>query len=254
MKRFEFRLIQFFFPRELPNRKANFRFIVDLRFIDQNGRHATEHAVMPGLDTFWECDTGESNKLNYVRDCGTNRDSCARFNMKPKGNKSVHEWDRLILVVMGYDIHSIQFTVYDVDRRDVWDNLRNFLKETVGAVIGNIKAAIPGNLPSPLSDSFGGFADDVESFVLKKLAGGDKILFRGSCAKRDFEKQNNSSIDGMKHLGTIEGKGRGKNEDDGKYKICFSVYSTTCIYKVSTAQPDEIPCPCPSDTKSQEST
>ena len=64
---FEFTLAEFTFPAKLPNDKANFRFVVDLRFIDDKGRFTTEHAVMPSLDTFWECDTRRADRPNYVR-------------------------------------------------------------------------------------------------------------------------------------------------------------------------------------------
>ena len=49
MPLFELVLTEFLFPKALPNDKANFRFIVDLRFINEKGQFITEHAVMPSL-------------------------------------------------------------------------------------------------------------------------------------------------------------------------------------------------------------
>ncbi len=66
MQMFELELTKFEFPQDLPNQKANFRFVVDLRFIDNEDRFSTEHAVMPGLDTFWECSADRRNAPNYV--------------------------------------------------------------------------------------------------------------------------------------------------------------------------------------------
>ena len=43
-----------------------------------------------------------------------------------------------------------------------------------------IKGVIPKDLPVSLPGSLGGAADDLQSFLLKKLAGGDDVLFRGS--------------------------------------------------------------------------
>lgn len=222
MNRFEFTLTEFRFPKNLPNPQANFRFVVDLRFIDDKGRLATEQAVMPGLDTFWECAKDEHDKLNYVRACDSGSDPCAHFNMT--GHNSVHEWDRMIHSVKAEKIHSIQFTVFDVDRKDAWDRLENFLKGTVGAVIGNIKAAIPGILPSPLPKSFGGAADDVQSFVLKKLAGGDKVLFRGSVAAKDCLDRPKGSSGSTSYINGSGGKivGQGKH---GSYEIGFCISS-----------------------------
>lgn len=86
---FELVLKEFLFPDNLPNRNANFRFIVDLRFINDKGHFTTEHAVMPGLDTFWECDKDQTDMPNYVRDSDH-----SQFNME-----KIDDWDRLILCV-----------------------------------------------------------------------------------------------------------------------------------------------------------
>ena len=136
---------------------------------------------MPSLDTFWECDTGRTDRPNYVR----NLDKDGKIvNRNYEGNQfnmcTIGDWDKLILCVKGESVHSIQFKVIDVDRKDAWDEVKNFLEGMIGTVIGKIKGGISGNLPSPLPESLGGAADDLQSFLLKKLAGGDKVLFRGS--------------------------------------------------------------------------
>ena len=207
MPLFELVLTEFLFPEDLPNRNANFRFIVDLRFINEKGQFITEHAVMPSLDTFWECDTGRKDRPNYVR----HEDNCtigdivySQFNMD---NDVIDDWDKLILCVKGESIHSIQFKVIDVDRKDAWDKVKNFLEGMIGAIIGKIKGGIPGKLPFPLPESLGGAADDLQSFLLKKLAGGDKVLFRGSGKLEIPENGQTTPFE-------VEGKGT-----EGKYKI-----------------------------------
>ena len=126
MPLFELTLKKFLFPKDLPNDKANFRFIVDLRFINEKGQFITEHAVMPSLDTFWECDTGRKDRPNYVRgkDVSSN---CSQFDMC-----AIDDWDKLILCVKGESVHSIQFKVIDVDRKDAWDKVKNFLEGMIG--------------------------------------------------------------------------------------------------------------------------
>ncbi len=208
MKTFELTLAKFLFPKDLSNGKANFRFVVDLRFINSKGQFTTEHAVMPSLDTFWECDTGRKDRPNYVRHsedkgCYSQFDMCA-----------VDDWDRLILLVKGNSVHSIQFKVIDVDRKDAWDKVKNTLGGIVGAVIGKIKGVIPETLPLSLPETLGGAADDVQSFLLKKLAGGDKVLFRGS---RKFKDEDLPGDGASKDL-CISGKGT-----EGGYKIGFSL-------------------------------
>ena len=178
MPLFKFTLKEFRFPKKLSNNKANFRFVVDLRFINDESQFATEHAVMPGLDTFWECDTGKKDKPNYVR--GKDAGDYGQFDMNDNG--PIDEWDRLILHVKGKSVHSIQFKVIDVNREDAWDKVKDFLGGIIEAVIGKIKGVIPtaGIPASLLAESLGGAADDVQSFLLKKLAGGNDVLFRGS--------------------------------------------------------------------------
>ncbi len=214
MPLYEFTLTDFLFPADLPNNKANFRFVVDLRFIDHRSQFATEHAVMPSLDTFWECDTEREGKPNYVRGTGEEElriakgpsSRCGRFEID-----AIDDWDRLILLVRGKSIHSIQFKVFDVDRRDAWDKIKDFLGGIVEAVIGRIKGAIPENLPLHLPESLGGAADDLQSFLLKKIAGGDAVLFRGSARLREL-------ADGESTRLTIHGQGT-----RGAYMIGFNL-------------------------------
>ncbi len=211
---YEFTLTDFLFPADLPNNKANFRFVVDLRFINHRSQFATEHAVMPSLDTFWECDTERAGKPNYVRDAGEEAlragegpaSRCGRFEMA-----TIDEWDKLILLVRGKRVHSIQFKVFDVDRRDAWDKIKDFLGGIVEAVIGRIKGTIPENLPLHLPESLGGSADDLQSFLLKKLAGGDAVLFRGSTLLSE-------PADGESAHLAVHGRGT-----RGKYMIGFSL-------------------------------
>ena len=198
MPQFEFTLKGFRFPTKLPNNKANFRFVVDLRLIGDDDQFITEHAVMPSLDTFWECDTSRKDKPNYVRAPGN-----PEFDI----NK-IDAWDRLILRVKAKSVHSIQFKVFDVDRKDAWDKVKNVLGKIIETVIGGIKGSILGKAPFPLPAALGGAADDVQSFLLKKLAGGDKVLFRGSAAL------TNSTGSGP----TVKGLGT-----DGQYAIDFNV-------------------------------
>ena len=205
---FQIDLAGFQFPAELPNDKANFRFVVDLRFTDENGRFTTQHAVMPSLDTFWECDTRRSDRPNYVRgnDAEGEGDSPGRFDMQ-----AIDDWDRLVLLVKGQSVHSLQCKVFDVNRRDAWDKVKDFLKGVVEAVLGRVKGFVSPDAPVLVSESLGAAADDLQSFLLKKLAGGDDVLFRGSTAVR--EPTDGGSGPALQH---VEGRGT-----RGAYRISF---------------------------------
>ncbi len=184
MPLYELKLAEFKFPKNLRGDNANFRFVVDLRFVDDKGRPAVEHTVMPSLDTYWECDPGQSEEPNFVRGKNGEKDIAA-FDM----NK-IDDWDKLILFVTGESLHSIRFTVLDVDRKDFWDVVKRSLGKIAKVVMGRVKDVIPhGN--ALLFKSLGSAAEDAQSFLLKDLAGGDKvdrILFIGS--KRFTEKYN----------------------------------------------------------------
>ncbi len=198
-------LTGFHFPRELPNNKANFRFLVDVRHANKKGEFATEHAVMPSMDTFWECDKSRKDKPNFVR--GQDVENFGTFNM----NK-IDDWDRLILLLRGAKLHSIQFKVFDVNRIDAWDKIKDVVGAIVQALIGKLKGMIPGLPALPgVSDSLGSAVDDLESWLIKKLSGGgDKILFRGS---KTLKGNGNPSY-------VIQGNG-----SRGEYKITFKVES-----------------------------
>jgi len=167
-------LTGFHFPRKLPRRKANFRFVADVRYVNGRGEHDTEHSVLPDLDRYWECDPERKKTPEYVR--GPEKGKTASFDMS-----RIDEWDRLVLLVRGDGIHSVQFKVLDVNRADGWDRLRRALGDVVSTLIGRARTIVPDKAWA-VSDSFGTAATDLESTLVARLAGGDAPLFRGSTA------------------------------------------------------------------------
>jgi len=165
MATYELTLNAFKFPKNLENHKANFRFVVNLRYVDAEGNLATAQAILPGLDTFWECDKGRSHEPNYVR--GNDETNWATFDMD-----RIDSWDKLIFMVPASRLHSIQFKVFDVNRTDGWDKIKNTLSSIAGTIFEDVKQFIPG--------MFGNATDDIKSFLLKKWAGGDTILYKQS--------------------------------------------------------------------------
>ena len=159
----------FTFPEALARNRSNFRFLVDLRYLDHKSNFQTSHAVMPSLDTFWECDPQRDQKPNYVR-----ASTGSAFDMS-----RVDCWDRLILMVNCERLLAIQFKVFDVNRPDAWDRMKGFAGGVAGALVGRVRREMPNG--GMFAQPMGGAADDLRSFLLMKLAGGaDKLLFRGS--------------------------------------------------------------------------
>jgi len=171
---FALSLTGFEFPRRLSRRKANFRFVADVRYVNGRGEHDTEHSVLPDLDRWWECDPERAGNPDYVR--GDEEGESARFDMT-----RIDDWDRLVLLVRGDSVHSVQFKVLDVNRSDGWDRLRRALGDIVSTLIGRARTLVPD--PAwVISDSLGAAATDVESAILTRLAGGAEPLFRGSAS------------------------------------------------------------------------
>lgn len=170
MPLFELNLTGFRFPDDLPNDRANFRFVADLRYMDHRKQFKTAHAVMPSLDTFWECDKRRGDRPNHVRDA-----SEARFDMA-----KIDVWERLVFLVRAEAVHSIQFKVLDVNRRDAWDIVKDFLGGVLEGAVGGWKKDLRKEVSGLEGGALGAAGDDVQSFLLKKLAGGDKLLFRGA--------------------------------------------------------------------------
>lgn len=170
---FELVLTGFDFPSKLPRRKANFRFVADVRYVNGRGEHDTEHSVLPDLDRYWECDPERKGAPEYVR--ASDKGKLATFDMR-----RIDAWDRLILLVRGDSVHSVQFKVLDVNRSDGWDRLRRALGDVVATLVGRARTAVPDKAWI-VSDSLGAAATDLESTLVTRLAGGDRPLFRGSC-------------------------------------------------------------------------
>ncbi len=185
-KEHEITLKGFQFPPTLPNNKANFRFVFDLRYINEKGEYKTESAVMPSFDTYLECDTRKRKSPNYVR-----ADNASAFDMG-----KIDHWDKLIFLGKANRLHSIQVKVFDVDRKDFWDTLQGAFSQIVQAVFGRITSNI--SIPQVFSDAFGTVTDDLKSTLTKRMAGGDKVLFRGSSA---LDGQSPFDIDGAGSLG-----------------------------------------------------
>ncbi len=173
MALFELNIDDFDFPTDLGNKQANFRFVVDVRYINEDDELSTSHSVMPSLDTFWECDKDRATAPNYVRDNGHG------FEMA-----RIDAWDRLVLVTKANSIHSVQFKIFDVDRRDFWDKVKEFVAPIIQSLFGFVAKSTTGAIPKPiafLTGAFGTAIEDVESYTLKKLANGeDRLLCKGT--------------------------------------------------------------------------
>ena len=108
-----------------------------------------------------------------------------RYDLKAKSSNQfylmsvIDDWDRLILLVRGDAIHSIQFKVFDVNRPGTLDRIRQGVGEVLGSLMGRARNSLP-DVAGVLSDSLGSAATDLESALITRVAGADRLLFRGS--------------------------------------------------------------------------
>lgn len=174
---FELVLTGFDFPRKLPRRKANFRVVADVRYVNGRGEHDTEHSVLPDLDRWWECDPERKDAPDYTRGAETGETATLDI-------ERVDPWDRLILLVRGESVHSLQLKVFDVNRSDGWDRLRRALGDVVSTLVARGRAVAPEKAWA-VSDALGTAATDLESSLVGRLAGGEDLLFRGSATLAD---------------------------------------------------------------------
>lgn len=166
MAKFELNLERFWFPGALADNRSNFRFVVDVRMV-RGGKFATDTSVLPGFDTWWECDQKKRDHPNYVRADGNT------FDMS-----RIDGWQRLVLLTNADSLHSVQVKVFDVDRPDAWDAFRDAFGQIAQTVIGRVPRAL--DLPQLAAEGFGAIEEELRSTIVKRLAGGDRLLFRGS--------------------------------------------------------------------------
>lgn len=164
MPNFELTLDGFTFPKDLPEARSTFRFLIDIRYIDPDGKFATAHAVLPGLDTYWECEKEKEGEASFVR-----HKTLPKIDMD-----KIDEWDRLIVLLKARELHSLQVKVFDIEKTGGFlDRIKEYAGMIVEALIGKATSAATVGIPAPdfAKDAFGAAVHDVETFALAQLAG-----------------------------------------------------------------------------------
>jgi len=180
MPTFELSLTDFTFPPDLPESRSTFRMLLDVRYVDTDGKFATHHCVLPGLDTYWECEKAHHGEANFVRDAHLSKLDMAR----------IDDWDQLFFLLKATSLHSIQVRVIDIEKEGGFlDKIKEYAGSIVEALVGSAKTAALGAVPGPIAfvkDAFGTAVDDVEAFGLSQLAGAkrqDALVFKSSAIK-----------------------------------------------------------------------
>lgn len=129
------RMADFLFPRALPNGKANFRFLLDIRYIEEDKLQSLR-IVRPSLEEYWECDEGRREKDDEDRKKGelfVRAADSPRFDMELVG-----EWNSVI-TGLPPALQQIQVKILDVDRDDWHEQVAEVIKGAgpeVGGYLG----------------------------------------------------------------------------------------------------------------------
>lgn len=204
-------LSTFEFPPSLPNNRANFRLVVDVRYLNARGDFKTETAVLPGLESFLECDPGRRGTPEFVRlakeDGSKSKSKKSAFHPAVDVDR-VDPWSRLAFMGRVQRIEQVRVKVLDVDRKTFVDDLTDGLGRITEAVLTDSEDTITDI--GVVGSVIGSAADDLRSVVMRRLAGDDRLLFQGS---------------GQPKRGkiTIEGNGLVKADKYGAYRVVFSL-------------------------------
>lgn len=165
MPTYEITLTDFSFPKTLEEARSTFCFLISLRYVTVEDKFATVQAVLPGLDSYWECEKAHKGKPNYVR-----HPTLPKFDMA-----KIDVWDRLLFMLKAKELHSLQIKVIDIEKTGGWlDKMKEYVGAMIQSLLGTAKAVVTGAVPPPVAfvkDILGNAVDDVESLVLAKLAG-----------------------------------------------------------------------------------
>jgi hypothetical protein len=167
MALFKLLLKGFEFPADLTGIHSNFRFVFQLRHFDAGSETwVTTESVSPGLSSYWECDqakaNGGSRSGKYIRD-----------GAQPKF-RTPSPWDQVVLLVSSSELFQLRVTVYDVNREDWVDRLRELGEGLLGALVGASRGLpIPSQLAAPVATVL----ERVREAAIDRLAREDTVLF-----------------------------------------------------------------------------
>lgn len=169
MATIEITLTDLTFPSKLDDKYCKFRPLVSIRYRDSGDKIMYAREALPGLGKrdYWECEKGNKNKPEYVR------------------NEALHKVDmnkldvtRRQIALNDLDLKKLELLVveiFDVDVSGFWDKLRKeLLKVLPVAVAPFIPAALPLTLMT-IKEAFEKGTDkqvtDLQKSVIDKAMG-----------------------------------------------------------------------------------
>jgi len=165
MAKVEVALANFHFPTDLHPDKANFRFVVEIRYFTERDKPASEAKTLPGIDTYYECDWRKATDSRYVGPSDGLPDKPGDYGEFASERLNPHESSFLLATS---HLRTLCVTVYDVDRKDFWDTVLEKLAGIAETLLGRVSEVLPTSI---------GLSDDVKAAIARKIAGpGDRII------------------------------------------------------------------------------
>ena len=170
MASYALELEKFEFPNDLDPDNANFRVVVDFQCVDEKDQPRTASRILPGADSYWECDPEEKKDRKYRGLASVTDKGHADY-----GKTSIPEFERYLFPLNISKPFSIKVTIFDVDREDWHEKL-----------FDKLSLFVPGASKDLLPAYAAGGVGDVLKALFKKLGIKDRLLFSKGCNVKGY--------------------------------------------------------------------
>jgi hypothetical protein len=196
----------FTFPADLKDKYASFRLQVYLRYTDADGKLVDVMEVIPGAgdEDYWECEKGNKNRPNFVRDPKLPRLDTTKVDEAAR---------QAVFAGLKYKaLDRVRVKVYDIEKDGQWDKiLRKGLKLAFGVGIELLSAGTAitvGNVLSVLKKSKAADRSEVEKqfddmIDASKKAGRTRLIWEHSADIEGITSGDPFAVTGNSQLGVF---------------------------------------------------
>ena len=157
---FMIELTRFSFPGSLPDRKANFRLQVAVRY-RAGSEYKVQTVILPGLDIYWECSKDRNREVKVTEGPG----ALVRASMHDEIDMAkAGAWGTRFRVCAS-ELYELRVTVFDVDRKDWLEKVAD-----VGKAMLNLVVDLAGSVAGGALKSIG---EEAAAGLGKRMSAGD---------------------------------------------------------------------------------
>lgn len=196
----------FTFPADLKDKYAAFRLVVTLRYSDSAGKLIDVMEVVPGAGDadYWECEKGNKNKPNYVRDPSSPRIDTSKV--------SVSRREAIFSDLDLQTLERVTVKIYDVEKDGKWDKIaREAIKIAFGVglemlsagtalTVGNALSVVKKAKAAERSEVEKAFRDLIDA---RAKAGKTRLLWEHSADVEGLTTNDPFAVTGNSQLGVF---------------------------------------------------